>query len=261
MSGLQEVIKTALQPHFSPDKIYVNRACRTAVVLNPKVGSTSFRYTLSHGLREVQGRKYASDGIYRLFRMAREFPVAPVLDYVHALSHPEQYEFYGFVRNPYARLKSAWNDKLAYGHEKGYPRSIRGLRLKRIRQHATAHQLPGGNENSPIPFATFVDYIESEPAGTRNHHWDEQCAVLLMDRIHFTRTFKIETEFVEGMKLILRRIGLDDPRVTSKLDSLRNPSQKGGDPVFTQDLAERAFRIYARDFETLGYPTDSWIGM
>ena len=261
MGVLQEFIKTALQPHFSPVKIYVNRACRTVIVLNPKVGSTNFRYTLSRGLREVQGRKYASDGIYRLFRNAREFPIAPIRDYFHALAHPEQYEFYCFVRNPYARLKSAWNDKLAYGHRGKYPRSIRGWRLKRIRQHATAHQLPGGKENSPIPFVTFVDYVESEPRGARNHHWDEQYAVLLMDRIHYARTFKIETEFVEGMQLILRRIGLDDPRVTSELDIKRNTGKNGADPVFTADLAERVFRIYARDFEILGYPTDSWVGM
>ncbi len=261
MSGLQQAIRTTLQPHFSPDKIYINRACRTAVVLNPKVGSTSFRYTLSKGLHEVQRCKYASGGIYRLFRVAREFPIAPLRDYLHAFAHPEQYEFYGFVRNPYARLKSAWNDKLANGHSTEYPRSIRGWQLKRIRRHAAVRHLRGGDENSPIPFVTLLDYIESEPPGVRNHHWDEQFAVLLMDRIHFTRVFRIETEFVEGIKLILRRIGLDDPRVTSELDTLRNSGQKGGDPVYSQDLAERAFQIYARDFETLGYPEDSWIGM
>lgn len=261
MSGLQRVIKTALRPHFSPNKIYINRACRTVVVLNPKVGSTSFRYTLTKGLREVQGRKHASDGIYRLFKTARDFPVAPVRDYFHALAHPEQYEFYCFVRNPYARLKSAWIDKLAYGHEKGYPRSFRGWRLDRIRQFATARHLPGGEENSSIPFTTFVDYVESEPTGKRNHHWDEQYTVLMMDRIPYTRAFKIETEFVEGMKHILRRVGLDDPRVTGELDTPRNPSQKGGELVFTQGLADRVLRILARDFETLEYPTDSWKGM
>jgi sulfotransferase famil protein len=258
---LRRVLKTALGPHFSPNKIYINRSCRTAVVLNPKVGSTSFRYTLTKGLREVQGRKHPSGGILLLLKKAREFPFAPARDYFHALAHPEQYEFYCFVRNPYARLKSAWIDKLAYGHAHGYPRSIRGWRLDSIRRYATACNLPGGEKNSPIPFATFMGYVEFEPTGKRNHHWDEQYTVLMMDRIAFTRAFKIETEYVEGMKHIFRRVGLDDPRVTSELDAPRNSGQKRGEVVFTQDLADRALRIFARDFETFGYPTDSWQGM
>jgi len=37
--------------HFSPFKTYVHRERRTVVVLNPKVGTKSFRQALTDGMR------------------------------------------------------------------------------------------------------------------------------------------------------------------------------------------------------------------
>ena len=59
--------------HFSPFKTYVNRDHRTVVVLNPKVGTKSFRQALTDGMRAVFGITDPSEGRYRLFRKAREF--------------------------------------------------------------------------------------------------------------------------------------------------------------------------------------------
>ena len=70
--------------HFSPFKTYVNRSRRTVVVLNPKVGTKSFRQALTDGMREVFGITDPSQGRYRLFRKAREFQFAPIRDYAHA---------------------------------------------------------------------------------------------------------------------------------------------------------------------------------
>src|SRR6187551_388641 len=102
------------EPHFSPFKTYVNRAHRTVVILNPKVGTKTFRQALVDGLREVHGLTDPSAGRYRLFRNARRFPFAPPGDYAHALRFPGEYQYFCFVRNPYARLRSAWLNKFAY---------------------------------------------------------------------------------------------------------------------------------------------------
>ena len=56
--------------HFSPFKTYVNRKHRTVVVLNPKVGTKSFRQALTDGMREVYGIKDPSEGRYRLLKKA-----------------------------------------------------------------------------------------------------------------------------------------------------------------------------------------------
>ena len=247
--------------HFSPFKTYVNREHRTVVVLNPKVGTKSFRQALTDGMRAVFGVTDPSEGRYRLFKKAREFQFAPIRDYAHAFRFAEEYQFFCFVRNPYARLRSAWQNKFAYGHEQGYSRSIRRRELPRLRRFARAAQLPGGLDGAAIPFATFLAYVESQPSGRRDHHWDDQHKVLLMDDIRYEHCFRLEREFSPGMRSILERLALTGPAVEPLLTTRRNASPTEEDPVFTPELAQRVHRLYSRDFVLFGYAEDSWRGL
>src|SRR6188768_768835 len=223
--------------HFSPFKTYVNRSCRTVVVLNPKVGTKSFRQALTDGMREVFGITDPSQGRYRLFRKAREFQFAPVRDYAHAFRFPGEYQFFCFVRNPYARLRSAWQNKFAYGHTQGWSRSIRRRELGRLRRFARSANLEGAADGSAIPFETFLAYVESQPVGTRDHHWDDQYRVLLMDHIRYERWFRMEGEFTAGMREIFERIGLTGPVMERILATQKNNSPKTEAPVYTPQLA------------------------
>lgn len=249
------------EKHFSPFKTYVNRAHRTVVVLNPKVGTKTFRQALTDGMREVQGIADPSEGRYRLFRNARTFPFAPLRDYAHALRFPGEYQFYCFVRNPYARLRSAWQNKFAYGHDQGYSRSIRRRELPRLRRFARGAGLPGARDGEAIPFTTFLDYVESQPGGTRDHHWDEQHAVLLMDRLRYERWFRMEGEFRAGLEQVFGRIGLAGPTLERALATQKNVSPRQELPVYNDSLAERVHRLYQRDFELFAYSADSWQGL
>jgi len=247
--------------HFSPFKTYVNRERRTVVVLNPKVGTKSFRQALTEGMRAVLGIIDPSEGRYRLFKKAREFQFARIRDYAHAFRFPGEYAFYCFVRNPYARLRSAWQNKFAYGHEKGYSRSIRRRELGRLRAFARRSDLPGGAEVSAIPFETFLAYVESQPAGARDHHWDDQVQVLLMDDVRYERCFRMEGEFGEGLRQIFARIGLTGPAIERILATQRNVSPKDEAPVYTAALAARVQQLYQRDFQQFGYDVESWRGL
>lgn len=247
--------------HFSPFKTYVNRAHRTVVVLNPKVGTKTFRQALTDGMRELRGVQDPSEGRYRLFKKAREFQFAPIRDYAHAFRFPAEYQFFCFVRNPYARLRSAWQNKFAYGHSQGYSRSIRRRELPRLRRFARVAALPGGADGSAIPFETFLAYVESQPAGRRDHHWDDQVDVLLMDDIRYERCFRMEGEFVPGMRQIFDRIGLTGPAMDRILGTQKNASPKSEPPVYDAALAARVHRLYARDFERFGYDPESWRGL
>ncbi len=257
----RHVLRIISRKHFSPFKTYVNRDHRTTVVLNPKVGTKSFRQALTDGMREIHGVTDPSHGRYRGFRKAREFPFAPLRDYLHVFRHADEYRFFCFVRNPYARLRSAWQNKFAYGHAAGYSRSIRRKELGRLRRFARARGLPGGEDATAIPFDTFLAYVESQPAGRRDHHWDEQYCVLLMDDVRYERCFKMEGEFTAGLREIFARIGLTGPAMEAILGTQKNTSPKNEAPVFTPELAARAQRIYARDFEVLGYDAGSWRGL
>jgi hypothetical protein len=247
--------------HFSPFKTYVNRERRTVVILNPKVGTKSFRQALTDGMREVFGIADPSEGRYRLFRKAREFQFARVRDYAHAFRFPAEYQFFCFVRNPYARLRSAWQNKFAYGHLQGYSRSIRRRELGRLRRFAAALRLPGGAKGSAIPFETFLAYVESQPAGARDHHWDDQYHVLLMDDVRYEQWFRMEGEFTPGMRQIFERIGLAGPVIDRLLATQKNVSPRAEAPVYDAGLAARVHRLYAQDFSTFGYEADSWRGL
>jgi hypothetical protein len=247
--------------HFSPFKTYVNRERRTVVILNPKVGTKTFRQSLTDGMREVFGTVDPSGGRYRLFKKAREFQFAPLRDYAHAFRFPGEYQFFCFVRNPYARLRSAWQNKFAYGHEQGYSRSIRRRELPRLRRFARAQNLAGGLDGSAVPFETFLAYVESQAAGRRDHHWDDQYHVLLMDDVRYTACFRMEGEFTDGMRRIFERIGFTSEVMDRLLATQKNASPRNEAPVFTAALAARVLKLYDLDFRTFGYDADSWRGL
>lgn len=247
--------------HFSLFKTYVNRERRTVVVLNPKVGTKSFRQPLTNGMRELRGNGDPSEGRYRWLKKARKFQFAPLRDYLQALRHADQYQYFCFVRNPYARLRSAWQNKFAYGHDRGYSRSIRRMELGRLRRFARARGLPGGDDGSPISFATFLAYVESQPAGRRDHHWDDQCEVLIMAELKYQRVFRMEGGFTDGLREIFARIGLVGPAMEAILATQKNSSPGDEAQVFTPELAARAYKVYARDFALFGYERESWRGL
>jgi Sulfotransferase family len=225
------------------------------------VGTKTFRQALTDGMREVFGIADPSAGRYRFFKKAREFQFAKVRDYAHAFRFPGEYQFFCFVRNPYSRLRSAWQNKFAYGHEQGYSRSIRRRELGRLRRFACAAGLPGGQDGTAIPFDTFLAYVESQPAGQRDHHWDEQYLVLLMDEVQYEAWFRMEGEFTTGMRRIFERIGFTPQVMDRLLATQKNVSPRDEAPVYTEELAARVLALYARDFSTFGYDPASWRGL
>jgi len=244
--------------HFSPYKVYISRANKLVVCLNPKVGSTTFREVLLEGLQHIGARPFRS----RLWPMniTRRYSVAPLKDYINAFAHPNCYSFHCFVRNPYSRVLSAWNDKLVKGFNGGqYPRSMIKL-VPRLRQFATHNQLEGEDESKPIPFSTFIAYVESQTEGKRNQHWDSQFSVLSMEKINYDHIYKMETEFVEGMVNILAPLGIPKEWIINKLKRPANASGKIEQPVYNRELANRVYQLYQQDFKTFGYAKDSWQG-
>lgn len=242
--------------HFSPYKMYVRRDRGLAVCLNPKVGTTTFRKVLVEGLQN-RGEKPFLGPLWPL-NTTRRYMTAPFADYWDALAHPERYRFHCFVRNPYARMLSAWNDKMVKGHSsEQYPRSMRPL-VPRIRRFAARWGLPGSDADVVIPFRTFVSYVESQLEGHRNQHWDTQSIVLHTDLIDYHRVFRMETDFVSGTAEILSELGIPAEWVAGKLQNPENASGRVRERVFDEDLAARVYRIYKVDFDRFGYDSESW---
>lgn len=255
-SPLARVASVVARRHFSPYKLYVRRDHRLAVCLNPKVGTTTFRKVLVEALQNAGEKPFL--GSHWPLNTTRRYMTAPFADYWDALAHSEKYRFRCFVRNPYARLLSAWNDKMVKGHSsEQYPRSMRPL-VPRIRRFAESRNLPGSDSSAAIPFSTFVTYVESQSEGRRNQHWDTQSSVLLVELIDYERVYKMETDFVSGMSEIFSELDLPADWAVEKLKKPENASGRVKERVFDEALAERVFRIYEVDFDRFGYDPHSW---
>ncbi len=255
----QSAMEIFRQPHFSPYKVYLRRDLRLAVFLNPKVGSSAFRQFLVEGLKNLDARPQLG----RLWPISekRRYTTAPIGDFLHAFRNRGEYEFHCFVRNPYTRVLSAWNDKLVKGfNAPQYPRSMIKL-VPKIRQFAKEKDLPGDDDSQPVPFSTFFSYVESQPEGKRNQHWDTQTSVLLARKIPYTHIHQMEDDFAGAMADIFERVGIDREWTLEKFARPVNASGKIQSQVLDAAIAERVYQLYAEDFERFGYGRDSWQGM
>ena len=182
---------------------------------------------------------------------------APLRDYIHAFRHPEQYEFHCFVRNPFSRAISAWNDKLVKGHHEGWPRSMVKL-MPVIRKFAADHGLQGSDPKEVVSFDTFLHFVESLPEGKRNQHWDTQTSVLHADVIDYDHVHQMETGFAQGVCDILTALGIDENWVQENVGKPRNSSGKKDTSVLNDEIAERMIKLYKQDFVNFGYDEQSW---
>lgn len=251
--------------HFSPTKLFISRKSELAVMLNPKVLTTFTAALLTDGYREFLGRDDPSENRYRVLNVARRFPIASLSDYLYFIRRPEEFKLYGFVRNPFGRIASAWKNKLYDGHhnsddgrDSGYPRSIQQRHLRHIRKFATLHRLEGSETHSLVPIETFVRYAAAQSAGKRDHHWDAQTRVLMVDRLDYARIFKIESELEDGFLEIGKHLGFPDEWVRERLQKPRNPSATKA-KVFDAALAELALPLCQDDLDRFGYAADSWM--
>lgn len=253
---LKPALSLLRQPHFSVYKVYVQRSSSQVVLLNPKVGSTAFREVVVAAMKQFGIAPMRS----RLWPISatRRYMTAPLRDYLHAFAFPEQYEFHCFVRNPYARVLSAWNDKLVKGfYAPQYPRSMRTL-VPQLREFARQNHLPGAEDVAPLPFATFLSYIESQREGERNQHWDTQTSVLCTEQVRYSHIHPMETDFTVGVSRILEPLGVPGQWVAEQLSRPANASGKITEKVLDKALADRVYAVYQEDFARFGYARDSW---
>jgi hypothetical protein len=253
--------------HFSPFKLFLDLPSATAIMLNPKVLTTFTRSLLADGFTEHLGYADPSDWRWRSLSVPRRFPVAPVSQYASFILQPDRYDLFAFVRNPWGRLVSAWRNKFLDGHtasadgaDFAYPRSIRQHHLKPLRRFAADNDLPGSGVGTLVPFETYLHYLLSRPTGKRDHHWDAQTRVLMIDRLTYTAIWRIEDERDDGFLTLAARLKFPEAWVKERLARPANPSL-GKATVFSPALAELALPLVAEDLARFGYSADSWQGL
>ncbi len=146
-----------------------------------------------------------------------------------------QHCFFVVVRNPYSRVLSAFLDKF---------------------RDDEYRQLYGSFDLTPEGFAAFVAWLQ-EGGLSKNAHWDLQTKFLLLPLDEYDVVVRFEN-FEEGMLSLLKSNGFVPPedRLKGLYPSDANKKTSSDLRVkefYTPELADIVARLYARDFEGIGY--------
>jgi dermatan 4-sulfotransferase 1 len=186
---------------------------------------------------------------------ARNRPGMPFVDKLSAfgadataeiLRGPDWFRF-AFARNPYARLYSAYKNKIA------------DLASPYVGVRTTIWRM-AGNPQPPAeaaPFEAFVRYVAQQPDAQRDGHWRSQAGALCLDLIAYGFVGRVET-LQADLSTVLRSLGAPED-FHDGLDVVVGAS--AGSPTasaYNADLAHLVHETYEADFEIFGYLPDSW---
>lgn len=159
------------------------------------------------------------------------------------LREPGPFRF-TIVRNPYARLASAYRDKIL---------DLNGNQaLAPFR-----HELDLASTRTPT-FEQFVRQVAARGDEGCGRHWMSQHRLTLSDLIDYDFIGRVES-FDRDFATILERIGRsrDDIDGVEDINRSQVPDDDGA-VVYTAEIAALVFERYRRDFERFGYDRDSW---
>ncbi len=161
---------------------------------------------------------------------------------------------FGFVRNPYHRILSAWKSKVVDRRDAYYEDFRAGLRSA-----YGYSQVERAAQPAP-PFRQFVEYVftSTDLEIIHDGHWDLQTNVLLYDLIPYDTVGRFES-FPEDFVRLLRQLDAP-PRTIRIAGEVTNASGSGPAraEVYDAQLADVVYQRYERDFETFGYDRHSW---
>ncbi|MET9021018.1 sulfotransferase family 2 domain-containing protein [Actinopolymorpha sp. NPDC004070] len=218
---------------------------RYVCVAIPKVACT----TVKTVLRTWEGLP-ASDDVHEEGPRLEDFTTGEIAT---MLTSPDWLRF-AFVRNPYARLFSAYKSKIGNTRDREYD----WLR-DQIRE---AFGYPSRN-GARVGTVTFDDYVRflagsDDPQVVRDGHLDVQVRILQRDCIPYDILGRFEN-FRHDFDAILSRLDAP-PRIRALAgDVLNSTPYLPLATAYRRELADIVHAVYEADFEELGYARDSWL--
>jgi hypothetical protein len=236
---------------------FVSRSLRLLYVETPKALCTTMKWMLAimEGARVPLVWKSGESQIELCIHYRDVHPL-PALT---SLSPAEQREVleseawrrFCIVRNPYARLVSAWANKICQRE----PNFVATGDV--VMRHA-------GRKPAPDDAPTFDEFtawlIDANDPSTCDAHWRTQTALLRPDVLRYTDVLRFET-IVTDLGAFFRA-----GETTSRFDapallsSLRFNESIALDlrGIYDARIAARVEAFYHADFDTFGYDRDSW---
>jgi hypothetical protein len=214
---------------------------RLIYVCIPKCASTTIKATLSalSGRRslpfeEVHKRRYSG------FRSPYQVGPSTLCN----LAHDAGTLRFSFVRNPYARLVSAWADKY---RNKPLVRGNSFVDKYLAYRTSSDPALPEG-AGVTLSFPDFVRFTTATADRRLDAHWQLQADLLDMPGIKLDLIGKVES-FDEDFAHVLAHVGAQQP-----LHTYNSSAHEPWPEYYSNALAESVYRAYERDFDRLRYP-------
>jgi Sulfotransferase family len=212
----------------------------------PKCASTSIKMILS----TLAGRQPASfDHIHKRRHSGLLSPLQIGLSAFHRLATDAGVLRFSFVRNPYARLVSAWADKF-----QGKPLVAGDPFVDRYLADRPAidPSLPHG-ENRMLSFTDFIVYAAATARARVDAHWQLQDDIVSMPRLALDFIGKVES-FTRDVVRVLDHVDAGaELRQRALIPMHASPHTRWPD-YYTAALAERVYGAYEADFDRFGYP-------
>ena len=172
------------------------------------------------------------------------------------LKDPTYFRF-GFVRNPYDRLLSAYKDKILAPQKSidkktyvGVACSIKSAMTGEDRRHVNL-------DRTPVTFAEFVNYVALQRPYDMDRHWYHQHLTMWHPFCKFDFIGRFE-RFPKDLLNVLTKIGAPETLIAS-VSQRDNPSFLTQERFYDENLANIVHRKFLRDFDVYGYDPKSWI--
>lgn len=231
----------------APDRhIDVLPAHRLIYVCVPKSGSSTVKRILcaligsgATSIERVHKRKYSC---------LKSPTLVGLMEFRRLAADPRTLRF-SFVRNPYARLVSAWADKFQNKPLVSDDSFVEQYRTFRCNGGSSS----AGCADRPSTFEEFVEFAENTARSGVNAHWQLQDDILAAAPLKLDFIGKLENFQSDIIRV------LDHVRASPELRELINIRMNASRhrpwaSYYSAELADRVYRIYERDFDRFKYP-------
>ncbi len=173
------------------------------------------------------------------------------------LQSPDVFRF-NFCRNPYARLVSAYENRIlslgleSYDLVDGATKEFKRNRTA-ILAHKTGRHPSSVDLDEAIEFGDFVRFICDQDYFEMDRHWYPQARSMHIDVIDYQFTGRLES-FDRDWRIVHETItGRTEAEPATRLNSTRKQAE--AHDKIPQDLRRLIARKYEEDFDAFQYPT------
>ena len=233
--------------HFDPETyIDVLPQYKLIYLFVPKAASSTIRSVLSS--LEVGTPPPAPQALLSRRRCGIRSPRLAGFSVFHQLAKSPDALRFAFVRNPYARLLSAWTDKF---RDKPLIDGNPSITTYRAHRTAISRSLPDGADQT-LSFPQFVEFATATVEQRIDIHWQRQNDFAAVPGLDLNFIGKVET-FKAHFARVLDHIGVSGARERYLNLQVNETTNGSWQSYYSNELADRVYRSYERAFDKFGY--------